>query len=477
MPMPFPMPVMYDFRPDRQVLIFTTGLSFLTGVIFGLAPALQISRIDLIPALKEGGAIGLGAGRHLSLRNALMISQIAGSLTLLVILGYMSLGIQTTIGIQTGFDPSNLYLISVDPVRDGLSPSQTARFLDALLERVKALPAVASASLTETVPVSLGSQSVEFSAETGSGKARRTALRHVVGSGYFETTGISTLAGRFFRKQEQANAVIVSEELARQIGGEAAAVGRTLQIGATETVPAKVLPGSFDNRAFATEPGSVEIVGVAKDVAESLIVQQRQPVIYFPLTAEAYARPSVEGLTLLTKARPGADVIGAVEHEISALNANVHPFQARSMREHIEHFMSPLRIAAWTYTLIGIFGLVLAAVGLAGLTAYSVATRTREIGIRMALGARKASVLGLIMKEALVLVTLGTIFGMAGAWGGARLLSAMNASVGTVTSTSVSDPLLLTGAPLLLAALTLLACYLPARRSTRIDPVEALRYE
>jgi ABC-type antimicrobial peptide transport system permease subunit len=136
-----------------------------------------------------------------------------------------------------------------------------------------------------------------------------------------------------------------------------------------------------------------------------------------------------------------------------------------------------LRMAAWTYGVVGVFGLVLAAVGLAGVTAYSVARRAREIGIRIALGARSADVLGLVMKEGLALVATGTALGMLGAWAGSKLLSAMNASVGRVSSTSTSDPIVLIGAPLLLATLALVACYVPARRSLRIDPAAALRQE
>jgi len=166
-----------------------------------------------------------------------------------------------------------------------------------------------------------------------------------------------------------------------------------------------------------------------------------------------------------------------LQHEISAINANITPFNARSMSDHIAQFMAPLRAASWTYGLIGVFGLVLAAVGLAGMTAYSVAQRTREIGIRMALGARKTDVLGLILKEGAALITVGTIIGALGAMAGARLLSAMSSTVGKVNSASASDPVILLGAPLLLAALALAACYVPARQAVGIAPITALRHE
>jgi putative ABC transport system permease protein len=166
-----------------------------------------------------------------------------------------------------------------------------------------------------------------------------------------------------------------------------------------------------------------------------------------------------------------------VRREISTIDTGITPFNARSMNDQIDQFMAPLRMAAWTYGLIGVFGLALASVGLAGVTAYSVAQRSREIGIRIALGAKNQDVLSLVMKEGLVLVATGTIIGMSGAWAGARLLASMNSSVGTVSSTSTSDPTVLIGAPLLLALLALIACYIPARRSMLIDPVVALRQE
>jgi ABC-type antimicrobial peptide transport system permease subunit len=166
-----------------------------------------------------------------------------------------------------------------------------------------------------------------------------------------------------------------------------------------------------------------------------------------------------------------------VRREISAMDVKVTPFHMRSMTEHIDQFMSPLRMSSWTYGFVGIFGLLLSAIGLAGMTAYSVAQRGREIGIRMALGAQRSSVLGLVMKEGLRLVAVGTAIGMAGAWTGSRLLSAMNSSVGKVTTTSTTDPMLVLGAPVLLAILALAACYVPARKSMSIDPVIALRQE
>jgi ABC-type lipoprotein release transport system permease subunit len=223
-----------------------------------------------------------------------------------------------------------------------------------------------------------------------------------------------------------------------------------------------------------TAEATFEVVGVAGDVSEDMVASKKHPAIYFPLRWADYAQPSLRGMTLLVRAAPGVNAIHHVEREVSALDPNITPFNSRSMIEHIDQYMSALKGASWTYGLLGLFGLALASVGIAGVTAYSVAKRVHEIGIRMALGAQKWSVLGLVMKEGAALVGIGALVGLVLAWMGIRALSA---AFFTVASAKPSDPRLLFGAPLLLIALALLACYLPARRSMRIDPVVALRQE
>jgi len=480
--MPYPMPVAFDLSPDWRALLFALAVTGLTGFAFGLAPALQATRTDLTPALKEGGNIQLRRYRRLSLRNGLMLCQMAGSLTLLLLTGYLGLGIQTTMGIQQGFDPRNLYLISLDPVRDGYSGAQATAFFEKLLDRVKRLPAVTAATLTDTVPVAMeGNPGAIFSdAHAGGAKAMHWARKHVVGKDYFETAGIPILLGRGFRKEDEANgatAIMVSEELVRAYWSGEEVLGRRIEIGNDEASGGfGALPGTFDFRPGVLGKGRqvFEVVGVARDVAEDLVASKKHPAIYFPLHPADYAQPSLRGVTLMVRGMPGVDIIAAVQREISAADPNLTPFNARSMTEQIAEFMSSLRSAAWTWNVMGAFGLILAAVGLAGVTAYSVARRGHEIGIRMALGAQKSDVLGLVMKEGAVLVTAGTLIGMALTWAGLRLMSGF---FFTVASVQAFDPALLVGAPLLLASLALVACYVPARKSTRIDPAMALRQE
>jgi putative ABC transport system permease protein len=480
--MPYPMPVSFDLNPDWHALLFALAVTGLAGLAFGLAPALQATSADLTPALKEGGNIQLRRHRRLSLRNALMLCQMAGSLTLLLLTGFLGLGIQTTMGIQQGFDSRNLYLISLDPVRDGYSGTQAAAFFEKLLDRVKRLPSVVAATLTDTVPVSVdGNPGAIFSdAHAGGEKAMHAARKHAVGKDYFETAEIPILLGRGFREEDQANgaaAVIVSEELVRAYWKGEEALGRRIEIGSGQPSGGLgVVPGTFDLRPGASGKGSqiFEVVGVAKDVAEDFVASKKHPAIYFPLQREDYAQPSLRGVTLMVRGLPGVDVVAAVRREISATDASLTPFNARSMTEQIAQFMASLRSAAWTWNLLGAFGLILASVGLAGVTAYTVTQRRHEIGIRMALGAQMSDVLGLVMKEGASLITAGMLIGMAFTWAGVRLMSGFFFSVASVKAL---DPALIVGAPLLLASLALLACYVPARRSMQVDPVVALRQE
>jgi predicted permease len=480
--MPYPVPVTFDLSPDLRVLLFTLAATGATGVAFGLIPAWQATRADLTPALKEGGNIQLRRHRRLNLLNGLMLCQMAGSLCLLLLTAFLGLGIQTTVGIQRGFDSSNLYLVSLDPVRDGYSGAQAAALFDKLMSRVRSLPSVTSATLTETVPVAMDGNTgaTLYDARVETVKALRSARKHIVGQDYFETAGIPILRGRSFRKEDEkagAEAVIVSQELVRAYWAGEEVLGRRIAIGNGEAAGGfGVVPGPFDFRTTNSGNGrqEFEVVGVAGDVSEDLIASKKHPAIYLPLRPPDYGQPSPRGVTLMVRGAPGADAMGAVQREIEATGAALTPFNARSMTEQIAEFMSALRSAAWTWNLLGAFGLILAATGLAGVTAYAVTQRGHEIGIRVALGARKRDVLGLVMKQGMIVVAAGTLIGMALTWAGVRLMSSFFFSVASVQS---FEPAVLIGAPLLLAGLALAACYAPARRALRIDPAIALRRE
>jgi hypothetical protein len=328
-----------------------------------------------------------------------------------------------------------------------------------------------------------GNAGVVFSvpgAKTGNSQEVHWARKHIVGRGYFETADIRILTGRGFRKEDEADgatAVVVSEDLVRQVWQGEDSLGRLIEVENADAAGTFMAwPGTIDYRSSSLGKGRrvYEVVGVAKRVTEDLVASKRPPAVYFPLRPADYAQPSLRGVTLMLRAASGVDAIAAVRREISAMDSSITPFNARSMTEQIAQFMSALKGASWTYGLIGVFGLVLASVGVAGVTAYSVAQRGHEIGIRLALGAQKRDVLRLVMKEGAVLVTVGTSIGLAFAWSG---IHAIKGTFFSVTSVRGDDPVLLVGAPLLLASLAMLACYAPARRSAHIDPVVALRQE
>jgi hypothetical protein len=396
------------------------------------------------------------------------------------------MGIQTTMGIEAGFDPKDLYLLSMDPVRDGDPREHVGDFLQKLLTRVQGLPAISAATLTESIPISLPSQFLTLSApaEAGSDSEVVNAVTsHIVGKDYFNTTGIPIHLGRAFLRSDETSetkAIIVSEALVRRLWPGENPIGRQIEIVNDALVPPKILPGSFDYRAQigTGDVHEYHVVGVAGDVAEGLIVQKPRPAVYLPLDDSTFQRPSLAGVTLIVRGTPGADPTKAVENEIASLSARVTPFNVMSMNAHVEQFMSPLKMAARTYGAIGIFGLVLACIGLAGMSAYSVSQRRHELAIRIAMGAQKGDVLALVIGEGALLLALGAILGMSFAWAGEHAITAASASAARqVNSTSNSNPLVLLGAPLLLVALGLVACYLPARQSASIDPAHALRQE
>ena len=480
-----PMPVVLRLEPDGRCLLFTFGLTLLTGLAFGLMPALRATRTDLTPVLKEGGAVRFSRYRRLNSRNLLVVLQISASLAILLITGFLVRGYNRMTAVNVGFDPRNLFLISLDPVRDGYSGPQTLALWDRLLDRVERLPFVTSATLTNHSPMESVGYPVAALATMGPGQngARtiRVARRFIVGRRYFETLGISILAGRAFRKEDEVASLrpaILSETLAEYLWPGQSPLGRRIEMGLDGT-PSFGLGASAGARPAVKASQQFEVVGVARNVRDGLESLQRSayPAIYLPLRPADYARPQWQGLTLMVRTQPGVGATAAIRREIASLDSRLTPFHARTMVDQIDTVMSAVRVASVTYSCVGVFGLILASVGLAGVTAYSVARRRREIGIRMALGARRADVLRLVMREGAAMVAIGTVFGLAGARAGMRSLSGLMAEVARVAGSSTSDPVWFLGAPLLLAALAMAACYVPARKSTRIDPAVTLRQE
>jgi len=475
--LPHAMPVRFNVEVDWRVLVFTIGLTALTGLVIGLLPAIQATSPELVLALKEGANFQLRK-RRISVRNLLVISQMAGSLTLLLVTGYIVFGMKYMMSGASGFDAGNTQLISVDPIRDGYSASQAEKFYPKLLNRVKASPGVVAITWTEAIPMQPSGKMTFITDMKGSRRVDQ-ATKYVVGSDYFPIMGIRILRGRGFVKndeKESARSIVVSEALAQTVWKDEDPVGRRLSLVNKNDVTFGLMGGSaFDYRPSSPDQ-SYLVVGVAADVLETPLAQPG-PAVYLPMTEDDYASPPFQGITLATRTTPGLDAASIVRAQIAAIDANLTTFNAETMNDWIEQVMFIVKIGLWSYGLMAIFGLILASVGLAGVTAYSVSSHVHEIGIRLALGARSGDILRMIMAEGTRLIVIGSCIGIAQA---VLVMHVMAASMDPVAQTiqhSQSDLRIAAGALGILVMVGLSACYLPARRSARVDPVVALRQE
>jgi predicted permease len=465
MRLPISIPFEMNIRPDGRVLLFTLTLSIVAGIAFGLAPAFAATNADVAPVLKEGGVAQLRGHRRFGMRNLLVVYQVAGSLMLLLITGFLVLGYNQLATAPTAFDPRTMYLMSLDPVRDGYSPEQAAAFFDKLPERLRRVGAVRDVSLAVVPPFSAELGSADFTASPGGADSAKTlrSAKQAIGANYFSALSVTVLSGREFNERDQrmetsgtaALPVIINQSAAQQLFGNADPIGRRI----TE------------------QPQSFEVVGLVPDLNPGAFAQGVTAILYLPLTRRNFARPPAGGMTLMVRADAGSDALEGVRREIRSLDPNLSVFNMRTLAEAFDQMNAMVRVGMVFYGGIGIFGLILASVGLAGVTAYSVARRRKEIGIRMALGARQPQVLRLVMREGSAMVAIGSVLGFAGAIGIARALSSLLNVYARVFKMGTNDPRLIVGAPLLLAGLAMLACYLPARRSTKIDPLAALREE
>jgi predicted permease len=468
MKLPMSVPIELESSLDLTALLFTFGLVIVCGVGFSLAPALQATNQDVAPTLKEGAGVQLRSYRLFGMRNLLVLGQITGSLMLLLISGFLVLGFIKTGSAQTAFDPNKMYLLSMDPVRDGYSAEKAQALFEKLPERLKQVGAVRNVALAEQPPFSIlgGSASLTMTPDAGgSSNTLKSVARDKIGAGYFAALSEPPIQGREFDERDQrvethgakgvALPILLNESAAHGLFGNVNPVGQRI----TE-----------DGQAY-------DVVGLVHDLKSGFISGQSSAVMYLPLTRHDFAQPPPGGMTIMVRSDAGADALGGIRHEIASIDPNLAVFNVRTLGEYLDMSKAYMRIAMNMYGGIGLFGLVLAAIGLAGVTAYAVARRRKEIGIRMALGSSKGQVLRLVLREGIVLVAAGTVLGFLGAIAMSKGLSALTSIFGDAFKVGTNDPRLLIGAPLLLAGLAMLACYIPARRSAKIDPLKALREE
>lgn len=454
-----------NFAPDWHAAVMVLALAIVCGIGFSLAPALRATKADLTPSLKEGASPLLLGYRRFGLRNLLMVAQVAGSLMLLLVTGFLVLGISETSRIQTKFDAHTMVLLSIDPVRDGYSAEKARALFEKLPEQLKSSGSVRSIALAAQPPFSVEDEdaAIPMTAEDSqvSSQMQQPVIVETVGAGYFAALSEPMLGGREFVEADQrspaggskALPIVLNDSAARGFFGNANAIGKRVR----------------------DEKQSYEVVGVVRDLNNGLWVSES--VVYLPLTPRDFARPLADGMTIMVRSDVEPEAVRGIRRDIALIDPKLNLFHVRTLSEYLELSRSSERFAVNTYGGIGVFGLVLAAIGLAGVTAYAVASRRKEIGIRMALGAQKRQVLALVLREGAALVSVGTVLGFLGAFALGKVLAAMTHEFGASFKTGAGDARLLVGAPLLLAGLALLACYVPARRAAQIDPLKALRQE
>jgi predicted permease len=482
-PQPAGAPVATDVTMDWRAGVFAFAAAIVCGIGFSLAPALQATRTEVAPALKEGSAMQLPGYRRFGLRNLAVVAQITGSLMLLLITGFLVIGITKTDKIDTRFDPGTMAFLSIDPVRDGYTPEKALALFETVSQRLKASAAVRSFAMAAQPPFSVvdaDDGTIRLTTENAkeSSRVEKSVASQTVGADYFALLNQPMLAGRGFeeadqRIQTQVSGAQPNQPPQNQAGGANSGV---LPVILNETAARGLFgDGNAIGKRVRGDRDSYEVVGVVRDSSNGIGI--RQSIAYLPLTRRDFARPPGGGITIIVRADAGTDGLSVLRGTIASIDPNLTQFNVQTLSEYLERSRYITWSALRTYGGIGLFGLILSAIGLAGVTGYAVAQRRKQIGISMALGASKGQVLRLVLREGMALIGVGTVLGFVGAIALVKILSAMTNILVEAFRMGIGDLRLLAGAPLLLAALALLACYLPARRAARIDPLKALRQE
>ncbi|MFL6227271.1 MAG: ABC transporter permease [Pyrinomonadaceae bacterium] len=449
--LPTDIALFFDLHLDWRVLVFTLAVSLVTGVVFSLLPALQSSKPDMIPALKDDSA--MGGFRRSRLRNALVVAQVALSLVLLVCAGLIVRGLQAAQAMRPGFNPQNAVALSFDLGLQGYDEPRGRAFQRDVVERAKQLPGVRSVTTTDGLPLAINYNSTTIYVE-GQPEASSNDLPLVVpfyvGLDYFKTLDIP-LRGRDFTihdDQKESRVAIINETFARKFWPGQEAIGKRF------------------NYNGPNDP-YWEVIGVVADGKYNSLGEEQKPALYRSMLRNYNS-------TVVLVARVEGDPQGAVARlrgVVQSLDPSMPVYDTKTLTQHMQIPLFPARMAAIVLGSFGVLALVLAGIGIYGVMSYVVAGRTREIGLRMALGADRRSVLRLIVGQGMTLAAIGLGVGLLIAFAFARLLTSQLYGV------SPADPVTFVGVGLLLAAVAFLACYVPARRATRVDPMIALRYE
>jgi macrolide transport system ATP-binding/permease protein len=443
-----PIPVGEGITIDGRVLAFTGLLTVVTGILFGLAPALQSSRADVVPVLKnETGPAGTnqrGLRGLLSLRQGLVVAQVAMSLLSLVAAGLFLRSLADAQATDTGFETSGVLVMNVNLGREGYTPERGQLFYEQVAENVAGLPGVKAAAVAQNPPLAGGFlRSVFPEGQDTTTQDRILVQVNSVSVGYFEAIGIPLLRGRAFARTDTTGAplvVVINETMAERFWPGQDALGKRFKF--------------FGDQDFTT------VVGIARNSKYNGVAEDPIPFIYQPLlqnyTPNAALHVRGDG--------NASSLAGGVRRTVLEIDPTLSVFNIRTLEEQVSESLAPLRVNVIMLTTFGLLALALASMGLYGVASYAVTQRTREIGVRMALGAQPSTVLRLVLGRGLLLVAIGI---------------AVSSTVGAdlLPNISVRDPITLSGTAALLTIVALIANYIPARRATRIDPLLALRAE
>jgi predicted permease len=464
-------PISLSVTPDPRVLGFTAAVSVLTGILFGLSPALRTTRMDLTPALKQSGgrlpgAVQARRGMLLGLGKTLVIIQVALSLLLLVGAG---LFIRTLINLQNvnaGFDQHNLLLFGIDPTQDGYRQQRLANFYQELARGIAALPGVRSVSASHNTLVGGGGNVIRtrilgYIPKAGEKDEGVSAWVNTVGPHFFETMGMRLALGRSLGEGDTEAApkvAVINQTFARQYLREDNPIGRRFGFG------------------DAKSSTDIEIVGAVGDAKFHDLRQETPPTIYLPFLQSVSGPTAVLGAlgAMHFEVRTAGDPLAiapAVRRVAQAMDPNIALYDLRSQTEQIDQTLFQERLFARLTGFFGILAALLGCIGVYGIMAFATTGRTREIGIRMALGASRGEILGMVLRETFVLLGVGITAGILVALVAARLISTL------LYGLKPTDPLTVIGAALLMLAAAAVAGYVPARRATKVDPMVALRYE
>jgi predicted permease len=445
---PFPWTVALSLSPDIRVFVYTFGLALVTAVLFGLVPSLQISSPRISSALHQDGTVfGIRLGRS-RVRQMLVIAQLAGCLVLLVDAGLLTRGLRTARALDLGFRADHVVYSEYDLRQLGYSKSRAEAFNGSLAERASHVPGIASLALTSHVPLHGGVRRTPVAFATANGRESAWSIYSMVTSTYFETLSIPLIEGRdFVAEDAAAPVVIISEGLARRFWPGEKGVGRVISLGAR------------------AQP--LTVVGVVRDAANGAIWREKEMSVYLPVQSSSDPRD----LQLI--ARTAVDP-SLVMPALRGIGVDLDPdlrFTVTPLERLLQFWILPSRAAAGGAAALGLVALVLAALGIYAVIAFAVTHRTRELGIRMALGADARDVLRLVLGEGGRLILIGLLIGTAAAGASAPLLGQMLFGV------SAFDPVTYGLVLMFLAAVALAASYIPARRAAALEPVAALRAE